>query len=226
MDIGFHSAGFSTVVAIEQDHSCCNTLRLNMPGVPIIEADIRRISTETILKAARAKPLEIDLVIGGPPCQSFSMAGLREGLNDPRGLLPFEFLRVVREALPKAFVMENVKGMANWGKGEAIRAIVEEAGRPILFEGNEYRYDVSFQVLNAVDYGVPQSRERIFIVGNRLGKKFEFPKPTHGGSAPGLKPWTTVGEAIFPLPIASPPSAIARRVSATIKGRRDASKQP
>lgn len=180
LDIGFQNAGFETVVMVERDSACCKTLRANMPNVPVIEGDINAVSTAEILKVARLKPLEAALVIGGPPCQSFSLAGKRMGLNDPRGKLVLEFIRVVREALPVGFVMENVKGLVNWEHGRALDAIIEEATTPILYKGETYRYEVKFQVLNAASYGVPQFRERIFIVGNRIHVPFEFPSPTHG----------------------------------------------
>ena len=187
MDIGFHKAGFKTAVAVEQDPSCCDTLRLNMPNTPILEGDITSMTTSTILSAAKAKPLEIDLVIGGPPCQSFSLAGKRMGMNDPRGLLVLEFLRVVREALPKCFVMENVKGMIHWSNGKALEAIMTEASLPVTYNGKEYTYDVSYHVLDAADFGVPQHRERVFIVGNRMGRTFTFPDPTHGSSRQAIQ---------------------------------------
>ncbi len=228
MDIGFHAAGFSTAVAVEQDSSCCNTLRLNMPNTPVIEGDITSITTQTILDAAKSKPLEIDLVIGGPPCQSFSLAGKRMGMNDPRGLLVLEFLRVIREALPKCFVMENVKGMINWSNGKALEAIMTEASQPITYAEKEYKYNVSYHVLNAADFGVPQFRERVFVVGNRMGKSFQFPNPTHRPAAQAeqadlfgsqLTPYKTVQDAIGGLPSATPPSAMALRVSQTIRDR-------
>jgi len=228
MDIGFHLAGFETAVAVEQDPSCCNTLRLNLPNTPVLEGDITAISTQEILAVANVKPLEIDLVIGGPPCQSFSLAGKRSGLEDPRGKLVFEFLRVVKESLPKAFVMENVKGMVNWSKGKAISRIIEEAQQIVYFQGKNYQYRVSYKVLNAVSFGVPQFRERVFIIGNRLGKTFQFPEPTHGlGTSveqislfeSRLQPYKTVQDAIGSLPPATPPSLTALRVAKTIQNR-------
>lgn len=227
MDIGFHAAGFTTAVAVEQDSSCCTTLRKNMPDVPIIEGDITTISTSDILSAAKLAPLEAALVVGGPPCQSFSLAGKRMGFDDPRGRLVLEFIRIVREALPKAFVMENVKGMVNWASGEALDAILHEASQPIVYAGNTYHYQLSYQILNAVDYGAPQFRERIIIIGNRLGKDFQFPEPTHlpppdtqtdlfGTNA---RHWSTVWDAIGQLPPADEPSDAAMRVSETIKDR-------
>lgn len=224
-DIGVEQAGFTTSVMVELDPSCCETLRENLPGVPVLEGDLCKISTETILEAGKLKPLEADLVIGGPPCQSFSLAGKRMGLNDERGMLVLEFVRVVREALPSVFIMENVKGMMNWEKGKAIEAILNEFREPIKFNDKEYIYDVSYQILNAADYGAPQHRERVILVGNRLGKRFEFPEPTHGLSNSNLinkgevVPYVSVIDAIGSLPDADEPSDIAKRISKTIKDR-------
>jgi len=179
MDIGFENAGFETVVAVEFDPSCCDTLRANRPHLKVIQGDVSSIKTEDILLAANLKPLEAGLVIGGPPCQSFSLAGKRLGMDEPRGRLVLDFIRIVREALPVAFVMENVKGMSNWQNGAALRAIEEELSDPISYMDKTYQYVIQHKVLNAANFGVPQFRERIFLVGNRLGKEFSFPRPTH-----------------------------------------------
>ena len=218
LDIGFQRAGFETAVLLEKDAACCRTLRKNLPDTPIIEGDINDVTTDRILRTAKLKPLEAALVIGGPPCQSFSLAGRRMGLNDPRGRLVLEFIRVVREALPVGFVMENVKGLVNWEGGKALDAIVNEATEPISYGGKTYQYQVKYQVLNAADYGVPQFRERIFIVGNRIQKEFAFPKKTHGADGSGM-PYNTVRNAICSLPPADEPSEAAKRVSESIKGR-------
>ncbi len=227
MDIGFKQAGFEIAVAVEQDSSCCNTLRLNCPELKVIEGDVSKTTTKDILNAAKLKALEAALVIGGPPCQSFSLAGKRMGMNDDRGKLILEFSRVVHEALPKAFVMENVKGMLNWEKGKAIDAVLNEFKEPVKYKGKEYHYDVSYKVLNSSSYGVPQHRERLFIIGNRVGKTFEFPEPTHGSIedsqpdlfSPSVLPYATTWDAIGDLPPADEPSDTAKRVSQTIKGR-------
>ena len=221
LDIGFDQAGFETSVMVEFDPACCRTLRKNMPNTPVIEGDINQISTKQILEAAGLKPLEAALVIGGPPCQSFSLAGKRMGMNDPRGMLVLQFIRVVRESLPKAFVMENVRGMTNWEKGKAMDAIMTEATMPISYGGKIYTYKVSYQVLNAADFGAPQFRERVFVVGNREEKDFVFPSKQYGppDNQEGLKPYKTVREAICELPPATPPSEVAMRVSGTIKDR-------
>ena len=221
LDIGFDQAGFRTAVMVELDPACCRTLRKNMPSVPVLEGDINQIKTERILSAAGLKPLDAALVIGGPPCQSFSLAGRRMGLDDPRGRLVLEFIRVVREALPKAFVIENVRGLTNWEKGKALDAIMTEAQIPIPFGGKSYSYRVCHKILNAADYGAPQFRERVFIVGNRIDHEFVFPPKQYGlkGNDEGLKPYKTVRDAICRLPPATPPSEVALRVSGTIKAR-------
>jgi len=225
MDIGFEMAGFQTVVAVEFDKSCCETLNKNKPYLSIIQGDISKISTEEILKTAKLKPTEAALVIGGPPCQSFSLAGKRMGMDDPRGMLVLEFIRIVRESLPVAFVMENVKGMVNWQGGKAIDAIMNEISEPIIFEGQEYSYKVTKNVLNAANYGASQFRERVFIIGNRINKTFQFPEATHSQNATlnlfgeNNRKHNTVWDAIGILPKADEPSETALRISKTIKDR-------
>lgn len=222
-DIGFCQAGFETAVMVEMDESCCQTLRINCPDVPIINSDIKELSTQEILEAAGLRIGEAALVMGGPPCQSFSLAGKRMGMDDPRGELVLEFVRVVREALPVAFVMENVKGMVSWRGGRALDAILDEFKQPIEFDGEIYQYKVQWKVMNAADYGAPQFRERVMIVGNRIGKKFIYPEPTHGIRSgmfdADIKPYVTVADAIGQLPPSDEPSEVAKRVSGTIKER-------
>jgi DNA (cytosine-5)-methyltransferase 1 len=227
MDIGFEMAGFETVVAVEYDVSCCETLKKNRPNLSVIQGDLNKITTSEILAVGKLKPTEAAVLVGGPPCQSFSLAGKRMGMDDPRGKLVLEFIRVVKESLPKVFVMENVRGMANWQDGKAIDAIINEISEPIIFEGQEYSYKINKAILNAVDYGAPQYRERIFIVGNRLNKTFEFPNPTHSNQKNGIlsifeekkQKIKTVWDAIGNLPEADAPSETAIRISETIKER-------
>ena len=220
MDIGFEKAGFKIAVAVEIDTACCETLLRNRPDLTIINENIETVTTQKILDAANIKPLEAALVIGGPPCQPFSLAGQRKGLSDSRGKLLFEFARVVRESLPSGFVLENVKGLQNWDSGKALNLLIDELKKPIVFNGVTYQYDISEpQVLNAVNFGVPQNRERIIIVGNRLGLKFKYPELQYGKYP--LQPPKTVWDALKGLPPAHPPSDVALRVSQTIKGRRE-----
>lgn len=213
LDIGFGRAGFKTAVAVEIDPSCCDTLRANMPELPIICRSITEVSAAEILEAGGLEVGEAALVIGGPPCQSFSLAGMRRGLNDDRGRLLFEFVRIVRETLPKGFVLENVKGLTNWDKGRAMDLLVEELTKPIVYNGVSYQYNIAPpKVLDAVNYGAPQFRERLILVGNRMGKPYEYPKPVEG-------PYKTVWEAIGNLPEPEQPSEVARRVAGCIKDR-------
>lgn len=215
LDLGFEAAGFKTVVAVEIDKSCCETLKANRPNINVINKSVAEVTGKELLEAANLKKGEPALVIGGPPCQSFSLAGLRKGLDDDRGKLLFEFVRIVRETLPKGFVLENVRGLANWDKGKALKILIDELGRPINDNGITYKYTISPpQIMNAIDYGVPQVRERLILVGNRLGKDFIYPPPqifTHP---------KTVWDAIGKLPKPAPPSETALRVSNTIKERR------
>lgn len=216
LDIGFEQVGFEVAVAVEADSACCDTLRCNKPNLPIINKRIEDVTVQEILKTAKLKPLEAALVIGGPPCQSFSLAGLRKGLNDDRGKLLFEYVRVVREALPVGFVLENVKGLANWDNGRALKLLIEELSKPIEFEGKTYQYSIAPpQVLNAYDYGAPQKRERLILVGNRKSIPFIYP-----ASVPESE-HKTVWDAIGNLPEPEQPSDTAIKVSGTIKRRRE-----
>lgn len=218
MDAGFDMAGFDVRVAIEVDPSCCDTLRHNLRNTKILNRDIKEISAAEILYAAGLKAGEVDCVFGGPPCQSFSLAGRREGLNDERGLLVFRFIELVRELRPRVFVLENVKGMVNWQGGVVLRE-VEKMLEERLPTGEKYK--VQHSVLNAANYGVPQNRERVFIVGSRLKAAYKFPVPSHAAKNCNIsmKPHVTVGSALSGLPKAGAPSATALRVSETIKGR-------
>lgn len=218
MDIGFEAAGFTVAVAVDHDANCCSTLRKNRPGVPVLEGDIRAISSQQIMAAGGLRPMEADLLFGGPPCQSFSIPGNRMGLNDPRGMLVFEFVKKVREILPAAFVMENVPEMGNWHGGDVLRAIENALSETLVHDGATIQYGMTHHILNAAHFGAPQARRRLFIVGNRLGRTFKFPSATHGGAAP-MPPLSTVWDAIGGLPPADEPSATAKRVSGTIENR-------
>ena len=216
LDIGFEKAGFNIAVAVEIDTACCDTLRTNRPQLRIINKDVTQVSGDEILKTAGLQIMEPALVIGGPPCQSFSLAGLRRGLEDDRGKLLFEFVRIVRETLPKGFVLENVKGLTNWDNGRAMNLLIKELSKPIEYQGKEFVYSIADpQVLNAVDYGVPQLRERLILVGNRIGKSYSYPKPIPSGER------KTVWDAIGSLPEPEQPSEMAQIVAKSIKGRRE-----
>ena len=181
LDFGFEAAGFETRVALDFDETACATLRLNR-NWPVLEGPIAAISSETILATAGLKPGEADILIGGPPCQPFSKSGYwargdSRRLSDPRADTLVEYLRVLRDTRPKTFLLENVPGLAYRGKSEGIETLqagIEEINRDL---GTDYVLEC--RALNAVDYGVPQLRERVFIVGSRDGRSFRFPSPTH-----------------------------------------------
>lgn len=165
MDIGFEKAGFRVAVANEFDSGICPTYRRNHRHTRLIEGDIRKISGEMI-------PEEAVGLIGGPPCQSWSEAGALGGIEDPRGQLFFDYIRILKLKRPLFFVAENVSGMLAGRNAEAVKNIL------LLF--GEAGYDVQYKLLNANDYHVPQVRERVFYVGFRkdLGiDDFEYPKP-------------------------------------------------
>lgn len=188
MDFGVEEAGGHVVFANDLLPDACKTLTKYFP-----DADIRNKDIAGIMAFPDA-----DVVVGGYPCQSFSMAGSRDPKKDERTNLYKQFLRVVNIVRPKYFVAENVSGLKQLSNGVFLREQLEAFGNA--------GYTVSYQVLNAKDYGVPQSRKRLFIVGVRkdLNQSFEFPAATHGkgtkASGP-LKPYASHGEAIKDLPL-------------------------
>lgn len=216
MDIGMSKAGFDVKLCVEIDPACCDTLRANLKNTKVLNEDISKVSGAQLLETAQIEFGHLDMLFGGPPCQSFSLAGNRKGLEDERGKLVFDFVRLVKQMAPKVFVMENVSAMASWQKGEVLKAIEREFESEFTYGAMNMKYKVTHGVLNSVDFGAPQKRKRIFVIGNRLGKPFEFPEATYGSE----KPYVTVKEALKELPEADPPSKTALRVSQTIPGRR------
>ena len=163
LDLGFEKAGFSIVLANEFDKTIWETFKVNHPSTKLIEGDIRDIKEEDL-------PNDIDGIIGGPPCQSWSEAGALRGISDDRGKLFFEYIRILNHVQPKFFLAENFSGMLANRHSEAVKNILE------LFE--QCGYDVTLTMVNAKDYGVAQERKRVFYIGFRkdLSIKFEFPK--------------------------------------------------
>ncbi|MCW0367078.1 Modification methylase HaeIII [Xanthomonas sacchari] len=194
LDLGLEAAGIETVGCVEFDRAAVDTIRLNRPNLPALHDDISSISAAHILKECGLKQRDIDIVAGGPPCQAFSVIGKRRGLEDGRGKLVFEFQRIVHEIMPKVFVMENVRGLHSMAitGGEKGSLYAE------LIKGfNEIGYAVDTFFVNAVNYGAPQIRERVILVGNRLGLKARFPRPTHSDKPiSGQKRFVTLGDAL------------------------------
>jgi DNA (cytosine-5)-methyltransferase 1 len=213
LDLGFELAGFKVTVALDISEDSYANLRANRPKISFLLGDIKRFKTEDILKEAGLKPGEIDVLTGGPPCQPFSPAGKRQSLNDPRAAPLMEFIRVIREARPKVFVMEEVPGILSARirhvpiKERGKRPLAPEevpgsAWRVVLDELSKTGYIIKWRVLNAADYATPQERERVIVVGVRpdLRMGLTFPAPTHSRRPVGLfgvlRPWRTLLEAI------------------------------
>lgn len=184
LDLGFHQSGYQTVWANDIDKWAAETFRNNLGDV-IIENDIEKINP----KKDKSIP-DCDLILGGFPCQDFSMIWKRPGLKGERGNLYKSFLRFVEAKKPKAFVAENVKGILTANNKKAIETIIKD------FEKIEPGYFVQAQLYNFAEYGVPQFRERVLIVGIRVDTHFNFkhPAPTHGPK--GKLPYRTSGEAL------------------------------
>ncbi len=205
LDFGFEAAGFRTAVAVELDSVACSVIRKNRKW-PIIEGDISAVSSKKILRVAQLKKREAALLIGGPPCQPFSKSsywasGDARRLNDPRALTLKEYLRVLKDTLPHAFLIENVLGLGYSGKSEGLDFIRRELAS--INETTGTNYSMQIEALNAANFGVPQLRERIFIIGARDGRQFRFPTSTHspdGSYTSGdLKPYLTSWDAIGDL---------------------------
>lgn len=166
LSLGFERQGFKNLFAIESNKMASATYNYNFPNNKLITKDITTIDDSSIKNYVQNQ--KVDLVIGGPPCQGFSIAGNigRKFVDDKRNYLFKEFVRVIHDLNPKMFVMENVARLATHNKGNTIKEICT------AFENEGY--DVHYKVLNAVNYGVPQNRRRIFIVGSQ-NRKFIFP---------------------------------------------------
>ncbi|AZA78104.1 DNA cytosine methyltransferase [Chryseobacterium sp. G0186] len=184
LDLGFHNQGYETIWANDYAHWACETFKKNLGDV-IVEGDIEKIDPYTDSSIP-----DCDLILGGFPCQDFSMIWKQPGLNGDRGNLYKSFLRFVDAKKPKAFVAENVKGLLTANKKKAIQQIIED------FENITPGYVVKAKLYNFAEYGVPQVRERVLIVGIRVdtGFDFEHPKPTHGASTG--RPFVTAGDAL------------------------------
>ena len=208
LDFGFEEAGFETRVALEIDKHACRTMRLNR-NWSVIEDDINTVASSAVLEQAGLRPGEADVLIGGPPCQPFSKSGywargdaLR--LDDPRADTLTGYLRMLRDARPRTFLLENVYGLAYQGKDEGLRYILDGIAQINRETGTNY--SVAWQMLNTAEHGVPQARERVFMVGSRDGRTFRFPEARFGDPAaidPHLfdtvQPYRTAWDAIGDL---------------------------
>ncbi len=180
LDLGLEAAGFETILATDIDEHSCNALTKNkeyclskkkpfLNNAQILCEDITKLTGNDLLEITGLKIGELDLLAGGPPCQAFSVFGNRKGANDPRGQLVFHYLRLIAEIKPKAFVFENVSGLLTVDKGQTFKELSEKLSNPV--EG--LNYTLSILRLNSSNFGVPQFRDRIFIIGSLTGKKIK-----------------------------------------------------
>lgn len=187
LDLGFKQAGFDILWANDFDKDSVETYKNNI-GDHIVLGDITKISSKEI-------PSNFDVLLGGFPCQGFSVANTKRSMKDERNFLYLEMLRIIKDKKPKFFVAENVKGLLSMEKGAVIEMIVRD------FE--KIGYKVDYRLLTASDYGVPQHRQRVFIIGNRIGKENPYPKITHGLKNdlfnPKLEPFVSTKDAISHL---------------------------
>jgi len=167
--LGYKMAGGRCLCAVEFDANAAAMYRLNFPGVPVIERDVREVSAEEVMEVAGLVPGQLDVLDGSPPCQGFSTAGKRQ-FGDPRNSLFREYVRLLEALQPRAFVMENVSGLVKGKMKLAFRTIMESL--------KATGYTVRCKLLNAMWFGVPQSRERLIWLGVRpdVGREVEWPK--------------------------------------------------
>lgn len=199
LSYGFaYDDAFEIVAANEIMPNMAKAYQLNHPSVKVYNKDVKDFGISDLEKDFGIRNGDIDLVVGGPPCQAYSTVGKRL-VDDPRGKLFQEYYRVLKELSPKAFIFENVKGLLSLQKGELLKNILE------LF--SSLGYFIKYEILNAADYGVPQVRERVFIIGTKLEDGFSFPEPTHYDPKKGeklfekgTKPYVTLSDAIGDLP--------------------------
>lgn len=186
---GFQQAGFRVLAGNDSNDLAGDTFAASHSDAEFLPGPIEQIPVRDFLNAARIRQGELDCLMGGPPCQAFSVYNHQRGLHDERSGLFQEYLRIVEGLRPNWVVMENVTGITSVGGGRAVRGILNGLGN--------LGYSVETRILRAEEYGVPQERRRIFFVGNRLGLPIRWPDPTHG---PGLEPFVLVWDAIGDLP--------------------------
>lgn len=206
MDMGVSWAGFNILASVEIDPHCCDTLRTWIERenhrAKVVQGDITLIDPANLMQSLGVSPGELDLLFGGPPCQAFSQIGAQKGLADSRGMLLFQIARFAEVFKPKAILIEQVKG---------ILSVEDERGKKggvfeqLLVGFRTIGYEPKWQVLSAADYGVPQLRQRVFIVATQGQNAFTFPLPTHSSNSEisdlfATKTYRTVGEVLKGLP--------------------------
>jgi len=211
LDNGIERAGLTVRLCVEFEHAMAETIRLNKPDLPLIEDDIRNYSGDDLRKKAGLSPKEeVFLMCGGPPCQAFSTAGKRKGFEDVRGNVFLKYIELIGEVRPKYFLIENVRGLLSASYrapqgddkkfGYPPATPKEEKGTALLYalkQIHKIGYSATFTLYDAANYGVPQRRERVVILGSRDGYEIPLIPPTHAEHANGkLKRWVTFREAV------------------------------
>lgn len=204
LDLGIERAGFDIRVCVEMDKWAVETIHANT-DIPVINADINNVSTEEILRVANLRREDVTLVVGGPPCQAFSTAGRQRGLADFRGNVILQYLRVVSDIRPEYFILENVRGILS-AKLNAVPDEYKEYEKIKDFKGSvlefitsqfkELGYSISYALLDAANYGVPERRERVVIIGH-MGARIPIPSPTHSKEGiHGTQRWVPLRDVI------------------------------
>lgn len=186
---GFRQAGCHVLAGQDYSDVAGATFALTHPEAKFIGGPIQNVTAQALLSAAGKERGEIDVIVGGPPCQGYSVYNHQRGEDDPRAGLFREYLRIVEGIQPRWLVMENVTGITSISGGRFVNEIIESM--------NSLGYRVDMRVLKAEEYGVPQERRRVFFIATRSDAEITFPTPTHG---PGLLPFVTVWDAISDLP--------------------------
>lgn len=198
LHMGFERAGFDIRLCVDNDNLVEKTHKRNFPDIPFINEDIRKLTSNVIKKYLDGE--DVDIIIGGPPCQGFSTIGKRVSSNpevrakhDPRNELVLTYVRLIRELRPKFIVMENVKGILTMQGGEYLKTVLREL--------RDAGYRVDYRLINMADYGVPQIRERVIIIGNCMGLSVKFPEPDHSDNCedelPAWEPcWNVIKDLV------------------------------
>ena len=196
---GFGARGFCVRAANDFDKDAAATFKLNHPDTEFVPGQIQSIDSQDLLDAAGLRKGELDALIGGPPCQAFSVYNHQRGMHDERSGLFREYVRIVEDLMPRFILMENVTGITSIENGRAVEEIRASLGA--------LKYHVETRILKSEQYGIPQERRRLFFLGARDHSTLIWPQPTHGPLDDlfdvrlGLQPFVTVGEALSELPV-------------------------
>lgn len=210
LDLGLEAAGMHGELITDIDSHSCRTLEANqlalrrrrsgiMQHAKIIQEDVRTLDGKTLLELTSLRRGELEVLAGGPPCQAFSVFGQRQGTSDPRGQLIYHYLRILGDLAPQSFILENVFGILSVDGGGVFDELVDKLARP----RRGLKYELAVIRINAVDHGVPQFRDRVFIIGSRTGTNVKDIAATFGPPDSMLDnrlPWRTVRDALRGLP--------------------------